>query len=265
MRKNVANKVAKPFFTKLQIWREEHVGIIALNNFSQNFLDEELVDQLSSALTIAEGDERIKVLCITGSGPTFFSAGVRWERIEDLKGFIQKTHALASILLALSKPTVSLVNSHALGAGFELSLLTDFRLSAQGAKLGFPEGRLGYPTVFASFYILNKIVGPSVAKKILTLGEMFDSQTALQLGLVDMVFEKTNFYGDAKTWVSSLANSSKILSATRQVALNPLEFRRALDLEMIYAMEISEKFKEEGLSELRKAREKVALSGEKNG
>lgn len=218
-------------FDRIQFWREGRVGVIALDNGQLNLIDQAMLEQISSALLIANGDDSVEVLAITGSGRFFFSAGVDWRSVKDPDSFLKASRSLVSLLTSFEKPTVTLVNSHAFGAGLELSLLTDLRFIREGAQLAFPESRAGLPTVFLGAYFFGRIAGQPAARRVFYLGESITSEEALRLNLVDRVLPRENFFGDAQSLLSGLPTSAPTLTVMKKVFQDPAGIRLADEVE----------------------------------
>ena len=89
----------------------------------------------------------------------------------------------------LNKPVVAAIEGFAIGAGFDLALSCDIRIAASGARLGFPEVKLGIVVGGGGIHKLCKNVGLAIAKEILFTGEVFSSDEALQYRLINKVVE----------------------------------------------------------------------------
>ncbi len=83
-------------------------------------------------------------------------------------------------------PVIARIGGYALGAGLELAAACDLRVAARGAVMGMPEVRLGIPSVVEAA-LLPALAGWGRARRMLLLGETFEADAALALGLVDAV------------------------------------------------------------------------------
>jgi len=223
--------ITKHFFTKVQVWREEGVGVIAINNPPLNTIDADVLDQLTAAATLAESDPHIEVIALTATGDTFFSSGVKWEIGSDLDTLQAKAQALTSIAISISKPVVAVLNAPALGAGLEISLLADFRLGTTASYMGFPEACYGFPHLFAGPYVAKEVFGASIARRLFILGDTLPPEDAYRLGLIDMLFERQNFLGEAKKWLGKLGGRGGTLLHIRSVSYDPLKLRYTFEVE----------------------------------
>jgi len=227
------------FFTKVRFWREEGLAVIAIDNTPKNYLDSDVFDQLSAAMALAEGDDGVKVICLTGAGKAFFSVGVNWREVSDAATYIEKAFSVVSVFRSVTKPTISLINAHAFGAGLELALLTDFRLISGYATLGFPESRFGFSSVLCGPLLAAELGGAWLSRRIFLLGEYFSAEAARNSGLADDVFPPGNFLGEAKSWANSLPADQRYLLPVRKVIhdLQKLAYMHELEKSLLVASE----------------------------
>ncbi len=87
----------------------------------------------------------------------------------------------------LTCASVAAVRGHAYGAGLQLALACDFRILAEGAKVGLLETRYGIFPDMGATVRLPRIVGESRARELILLGEVIDAHEALRIGLANRV------------------------------------------------------------------------------
>jgi enoyl-CoA hydratase len=75
-------------------------------------------------------------------------------------------------LRSLPVPTISAINGPAVGAGLCMTLATDLRVAAKGAKLGFTFVHLGLHPGMAGTFFLPRLVPQQVANRLLLTGEV---------------------------------------------------------------------------------------------
>src|SRR5438270_11031683 len=109
----------------------------------KNALSIAVRDEISDALDRLADDEAVKVVVITGAGDTF-SAGF------DLKEFdrLHEDDFAAALwassdrwhrtLIEFPLPTIAAVNGAALAGGFDLAVMCDLRVAADGARFAHP-------------------------------------------------------------------------------------------------------------------------------
>lgn len=164
----------------------------ALNAYTTRMC-EELVDVLDG---LARTD-RHRVLVLTGAGRGFCSGGDLRGDAEEHKAEQRQLghavvmregfHRLTRALHALDKPTVALVNGPAISGGLTLALLCDLRLAADTAVLGDTSGTAGLLPDEGGAWLFPRVMGLDHATRMVLLGETYDAQRALELGLVTEV------------------------------------------------------------------------------
>ncbi|MFP3279935.1 MAG: enoyl-CoA hydratase-related protein [Vulcanisaeta sp.] len=192
-------------FNKVMVWNENNIGVVAINNGNENYLDQDTIIQLTAALTIANNDDNVRWVAITGTGSLFFTAGVPWESIRptyaSISDLVRAVKALFSIITALNKPIITILNGSALGLGLDLALLSDLTIAPPDIYLCYPEGYMGIPMPLGSRVILDRL--PRYAAiKVLT-GSSMESKDAANYGLIHLV-GRDNLFGDAKSIIKEL-------------------------------------------------------------
>ena len=83
--------------------------------------------------------------------------------------------------------SVAAVRGHAYGAGLQLALACDFRIFAEGTKVGLLETRYGLLPDMGATVRLPRIVGENRARELILLGDIIDAAEALRIGLANRV------------------------------------------------------------------------------
>ena len=90
-------------------------------------------------------------------------------------------------LLAIEAPTIAALHGYALGAGFEMALMCDFRLAAPDTVVGLPETKLGMLPSAGGSQTLARLVGPAAATRLVMTAENVTAPDALAAGLVHQI------------------------------------------------------------------------------
>ena len=143
--------------------RKDRVAVITLNRPRVlNALSRALKAELSDALRRVRADETIRALVITGAGDRAFSAGQDLNEAKDLDGpgaeeWVREYERLYEDFRVLDIPIVAAVQGWCMGAGCQLALLADIRISADTAQYGMPEIRDGIPAIFGLGLLWNLV------------------------------------------------------------------------------------------------------------
>ena len=113
-----------------------NIAILQLNRPKVNAINEMMVDELLHILTELTTEENIKGLILTGN-TGFFSAGLDVlelfpKRREDLTQFWVKFNKLLLDLFSYPKLIFSAITGHSPAGGTVLSIMTDYRIMAEG-------------------------------------------------------------------------------------------------------------------------------------
>lgn len=215
-----------PFSPTVEYEKRGHVGYVTMNRpESLNAMNDELKRDLKLAWEEVRADRDVWVAILTGSGGRGFCAGadLRAGRgaeppLDDPYWLMQTSDSLESGL-EVWKPTIAAINGHALGIGLTLAMACDFRIAAEHATFGFPEVRLGMPTVMGAIRA-PALIGMQNALDLLLIGERIDAQTALAWGLVRAVVPADDLMTNAETLAARLCQSGpRAVQATKEIAV----------------------------------------------
>ena len=175
-------------YKNIVLEKDEGITKLIIDRPPVNVMDQETLDEITSALKELGKDEETKVLLIRGAGEKAFCAGVEvGDHIGDkmpvmMKGFGE----IFKLMRALGKPTIAVVNGVALGGGCEIVAGCDLAIASEKAKLGQPEIILG-GLAPAAAPLLPRIMGEKKAFAMLLLGENMSAVDAERFGLVNKV------------------------------------------------------------------------------
>lgn len=120
--------------------------------------------------------------------------------------------------LELWKPTIAAVNGYCLGYGLTAVARCDFVLASDRAEFGFPEVRLGVPTIVGAMRLPARL-GWSNAMEMLLTGERFDAARAREMGLVWRVVPHDELMSEARALAARLVRAAPLAQrATKEIA-----------------------------------------------
>ena len=135
------------------------------------------------------------VLVITGAGRGF-SAGGNVKHMRDRAGdfagdayALQRgyRHGIQQMALAMHRlevPSIAAINGAAIGAGFDLACMCDFRLAVEGALMGETFVNLGIIPGDGGAWFLQRLIGYQRAAELTLTGRRFDATEAREMGIV---------------------------------------------------------------------------------
>ena len=192
----------------LLIEREDKLATVTLNRAEKrNALNTQLRDEIGAALEELEADDSVSVAVLTGAGPVF-CAGFdikEFETTPPAEVFAgESSRRYHERVQRFAKPLVAAVNGPAMGGGFDLAVLCDVRIAAEGALFGHPEIKFGAPTLFGP---LAAIIGGGLARDLCLSGRTIDAQEALRTGLVSAVVPAERLLEEAQAVARAIAEA----------------------------------------------------------
>jgi enoyl-CoA hydratase/carnithine racemase len=180
--------------------RDGVVATVTLNRPERrNSLSDPMLIDLAAAFAELRDDATTRVVIVTGAPPVF-SAGAdaphakakteeeRRRLFTGRKSQFRRYFERANTMLEnLEQTTIAMINGHAVGGGWGLTLACDFRFAAAEAQLWIPEVELGVPLGIASTTRFVRLVGPARAKEIIMSGRRYSAAEAQAMGLVHQV------------------------------------------------------------------------------
>lgn len=180
----------------------------------RNALNTGMVTELMDSLALADADDRIRVVALSGAGPDF-CAGADLEEIREaveqgILASLVDAEALGELFLLLRRmdtPVIAVVHGRALAGGCGLATACDMVLAASDARFGYPEVRLGFVPAMV-MAILRRSVGEKRAFELISLGETIEAEVAESIGLVNRVFPAENFEAEVDGFLRELSSRS---------------------------------------------------------
>ncbi|UCI30638.1 3-hydroxyacyl-CoA dehydrogenase NAD-binding domain-containing protein [Mesorhizobium sp. B4-1-4] len=171
----------------LKVSRDGDVAIVTIDNPPVNPLSFHVREPLMQALVALRDDASVAAIVLTCAGRTFVAGA----DITEFGKPVQQPdlRAIVALLETIAKPTIAAIHGTALGGGLELALGCHFRVADAGARLGFPEVKLGLLPGGGGTVRLPRLVGALKALKMIVSGTPIGADEAHAAGLVDAVFE----------------------------------------------------------------------------
>jgi len=177
--------------------REGGVRLLRLDRPPANAIDESLLGDLSAAVEAARADDSVRAVVLTGAG-AFFGGGF------DLSAPPRDARATAHLaalyreahlrLLTLPKPTLAMVNGHAIAGGLVMALACDYRLGVEGDyRIGLNEVAIGASFPRIAFEIVRLRLTHARASELLLGAALYPASQAIRLGVVDELLPREGF------------------------------------------------------------------------
>jgi enoyl-CoA hydratase/carnithine racemase len=211
------------------------VGLLTLNRpQALNAMNVEMLEALLAFQGKVQGDRSIRVVVLRASGQKAFCVGA------DLKGRAKDYDAgstkdqLGDLVRAvfrgfeqLETPVIAMIQGYALGGGMELALACDLRVTADTAKFGFPESRIGSMPGAGGTQRLTRLVGAGWAKELMFLGGQIKADEAMRIGLVNRVVPAASLLEETMALAGEIAQRAPLSLGRIKAAVN-----QALDTDL---------------------------------
>jgi 2-(1,2-epoxy-1,2-dihydrophenyl)acetyl-CoA isomerase len=175
------------------------IATITLNRpQALNALDHAMSAGLRAATARVEADAAVRAVVLRGAGAHFMAGGdIKWfhttldieaaERRTQFERLIAEVHASVISLRRMDKPVLAAVQGAAAGFGLSLANACDLAIAADNAYFTLAYCHLGTSPDGGATWGLPRLTGLKQAMEIALLGDRFDAQRALELGLVNRV------------------------------------------------------------------------------
>ena len=188
-----------------------------------NALSEEMARGVVEQLLVAEADDAIRVVVITGSGHAF-SAGADLAGDDPVKGFGEETmdgaNAITRSITGLSKPVVAAVNGIAAGVGASICFAADLAVAKESASFLLAFSRIGLMPDGGSSLTVAAAVGRARAMRMALLAEPLSARDAFSAGLVSHVVPDDEFEAAVDKVGRRLAGGPPLAYAATKKAIN---------------------------------------------
>ena len=202
-----------------------HVATITYNRpEAMNAVNGEMRRGLNAAFTRFRDEEAAWVAIVTGAGKAFCSGG-------DMRDGAGSTGEFAGTFWEkptvnsfesgweIFKPVIAAVNGYCLGYGLTLVSWCDFVIASERAEFGFPEVRLGVPTIVGAIRMPQRL-NWQYAMELLLTGDRIDAERAKEIGLAGWIVPHDDLMSEARTLADRLVRAAPIAQrATKEVAV----------------------------------------------
>ncbi len=211
-------------------------AVITLNRpKTLNALTYLMIDELKHALTTADHDPSVVGVVITGEGKGFCS-GMDMSTLEstsatgelvaaadksvsdadaDSDATDEESGSGYAYFMKLRKPVIAAINGAAAGMGMSISLFCDLRFAASNAVFVTSFSQRGLIAEHGQCWLLPRLIGPAHALDLLWSSRKVTAEEALDIGLVDRIFNPQELVDATVEYIEHLATHCSPLSIMR--------------------------------------------------
>ena len=190
-----------------------------------NAMNTQTFQEIGNAFRLAEGDNTVGVVVLTGAGDKAFTVG---GHVPDHLKRTPNTHRqhfarlveTSTVMRNLGKPIIAAVNGKAIGSGNQLQLLCDLAVASDKAVFGQHGSKRGGAPVFWGTQLLSFFVGERKAREMIFLSRAYSAEEALEMGLINKVVPHEKLYEEVNDWCEELLTMSPTSLRILKTSLN---------------------------------------------
>lgn len=164
---------------------DKGVAVVTVDSPPVNTLSNQVRQGLEQAFLDVSENADVRAIVLICAGRTFIAGAEITEFGKPPEGIT--LHSLLALIEDVPKPVVSAIHGNALGGGLELALCTHARVADSGAKLGFPEVKLGLLPGAGGPQRLPRLTSIEDALQVVVTGNPVSAIKAAEMGFVDEV------------------------------------------------------------------------------
>src|SRR5215510_10307521 len=176
----------------------DHVATVEIQRPPNNFFDTDLIRALADAFEALDNEVECRAIVLASDGK-HFCAGANFQdrggQAERQTRSVEAGNPLyveAVRLFACRKPVVGAIQGAAIGGGFGLALVPDFRVLCPETRFSANFVKLGFHPGFGLTYTLPRLIGWQRANLIFYTGRRISGEEAFAWGLGEVLTKQSN-------------------------------------------------------------------------
>ena len=202
------------------------VALLEIQRPPNNFFDVTLIEDMGDAFEDLDRDSGVRALVLASRGK-HFCAGANFSdrdgrrQTDDRQQATGRTpptgnplYTAAVRLFACRKPVVAAVQGAAVGGGFGLAVMPDFRVVCPEARFTANFVKLGFHPGFSLTYTLPKLIGQQKANLMFMTGRRIGGEEACSWGLADVLTTRERLRDEAVRLAAEIAENAPLAVAS---------------------------------------------------
>jgi 2-(1,2-epoxy-1,2-dihydrophenyl)acetyl-CoA isomerase len=177
----------------IEFHKEGAVARIVINRPERkNALANDMRAELAAAFEMANRDDDVRAVILTGAGDTF-CAGADVSKMvpRDVKGsrnnLQQNAHVLIRNLYNIEKPVIAAVRGSTVGIGLSMMLACDMVIASETSRFSCIFTRRGLAPDSGAAFFLSRVIGLARARELVFTARFFTAQEAASMDLITRV------------------------------------------------------------------------------
>jgi len=206
---------------------EGHVAQCEIRRGPNNFFDHQLIKDLADCFEDCDesNDVRAIVLCSEGkhfcAGANFGSSQRAAEQEERSADKPNPLYTEAVRLFRSKTPVIAAVQGAAVGGGFGLAVMADFRVLCPDTRMTANFVKLGFTPGFGLTHTLARIIGTQKANLLFYTGRRINGETAFEWGLGDIFTDAADIRDKAIELAREIAENAPLAVVSVREQMRP--------------------------------------------
>lgn len=182
----------EPKYGDVSVALDGHVATLEIHRPPHNFFDFTLIHDLADAFEALDETPECRALVLCSEGKSF-CAGANFANRDAQSGEAparvgeNPLYVEGVRLFRCKKPIVAAIQGAAIGGGFGLALVADFRVATAEARFAANFVKIGIHPGFGLTYTLPRLIGMQKATLMFLTGRRIEGNEALAMGLCDQL------------------------------------------------------------------------------
>ena len=192
------------------------VALVEIQRGANNSFDQTLIASIADAFDALDDDSGCRAIVLAAQGK-HFCAGANFGSRDDSAERSTRTaeqgnplYREAVRLFRNKKPVIAAVHGAAVGGGFGLAMMADFRVACPEARFTANFVKLGFTPGFGLTHTLPRLIGEQAATDLFYTGRRLGGEEAHTLGIVDRLVSQSAVREDAIGYARTIAENAPL-------------------------------------------------------
>ncbi|MCZ6502477.1 MAG: enoyl-CoA hydratase/isomerase family protein [Gammaproteobacteria bacterium] len=204
-----------------------YVGQVEIQRGPNNFFDHKLIKDLADCFEDIDDNPQVRAIVLCSEGKHFcaganYGSSARAEQQEQRSADKPNPLYTQAVRLFRSKtPIVAAIQGAAVGGGFGLAVMADFRVICPNTRMTANFVKLGFTPGFGLTHTLPRVIGTQNANLMFYTGRRINGETAQEWGLGDIYTDNDNVREAAIELAREIAENAPLAVVSVREQMRP--------------------------------------------
>lgn len=203
----------------------DHIATLEIQRGPNNFFDIALIESLAEAFETLDNEAECRAIVLAAEGKNF-CAGANFHNNAASQSGLDRSvekgnplYAAAVRLFASRKPIVGAIQGAAIGGGFGLALVPDFRVLCPETRFSANFVTLGFHPGFGLTHTLPRLIGSQRANLLFYTGRRIGGEEAMAWGLGEVLTSQDQVRAAAVELAKEVAANAPLAVQSTRVTM----------------------------------------------